>query len=466
MKKNKSSNINLIKRIGNFSLSKFISNIKLAQLKSKRSLKSDSLIFSIQKKERLKNILEKINKLTNLKSANKKVKKSKKSDSLVLEISKTEKYKNLLEKIKQFKTLRISNKKVQKSNKSISSLELKNINKNLFKVLEKINYFKFFDSKFKFSRIKNNEKYDQKIGMAFYGDHNLIIVSTIVDLNNNIEIISLNEMPIPGHVIGDSLVEDSNELANIILDSLTLLDLLNSPFLVILSSSFFNIHTFKTSDLKQISQYDNKIQSKSPYLPADTLVDFLRMSAIEASNGLVRTIYSKRDFIKSWTDTLEIVNVPIIGVVPAAIHIFDCITSKVTEESTVLLDIESKQTTLLMGSNLANLESHKLPFGYSLYLTNNLNESSKNYFERALNSVKLILDETNHKLPPNIFVMGQGLDKILNSDFSLPKGFLNISDLNLSNYSYKPKTMQIHETVSNSIENSVCSLATILSSCV
>jgi hypothetical protein len=190
------------------------------------------------------------------------------------------------------------------------------------------------------------------------------------------------------------------------------------------------------------------------------------MSAKQASNGLVRTIYSKRDFIKSWTDTLEIVNVPIIGVVPAAIHIFDCITSKVTEESTVLLDIESTQTTLLMGSNLANLESHKLPFGYSLYLTNNLNESSKNYFERALNSVKLILDETNHKLPPNIFVMGQGLDKILNSDFSLPKGFLNISDLNLSKYSYKPKTMQIHETVSNSIENSVCSLATILSSCV
>ena len=58
-------------------------------------------------------------------------------------------------------------------------------------------------------------------------------------------------MPIPGHVIGDSSVEDSNELANIILDSLTLLDLLNSPFLVILSSSFFNIHTFDTSDLNR-----------------------------------------------------------------------------------------------------------------------------------------------------------------------------------------------------------------------
>ena len=62
--------------------------------------------------------------------------------------------------------------------------------------------------------------------------------------------------------------------------------------------------------------------------------------------------------------------------------------------------------------------------------------------------------------------MGQGLDKLLNSEFSLPKGFQSISDLNLTNYSYQPKTMQIHETVSKSIENNICSLVSILSSCV
>ena len=122
-------------------------------------------------------------------------------------------------------------------------------------------------------------------------------------------------------MVGDSSVEDSNELANIILDSLTLLDLLSAPLLIILSSSFFNIQTFDAADLKQISQSDSQVQSKSPYLPADTLVDFLRMSAKQISSGLVRAIYTKKDFIKGWTDTLEIVNMPIIGVVPAAIHV-------------------------------------------------------------------------------------------------------------------------------------------------
>lgn len=429
MKKNKSSSLKKsIKKIGDFSKNNFFSSLKLAKLKLKESLKSGSYILRISKEERYKKIIEKIN---------------------------------------HFKKLGLPTKKDKKSNNTPTEFQLKKLSNNLFKLFEAINNFKFLESKFKLSRNKTNEKYDQKIGIAFYGDHNLIIASTIIDLNNNIKVISLNEMPIPGNVIGDSSVEDSNELANIILDSLTLLDLLSAPLLIILSSSFFNIHTFDASDLKQISQSDSQVQSKSPYLPADTLVDFLRMSAKQISSGLVRTIYTKRDFIKGWTDTLEIVNVPIIGLVPAAINVFDSITSKITEEITILIDIEATQTTLLLGSNLAELKSHKLPFGYSLYISKNLKESRKNYFERVLNSVKLIINDTNQKLPSNIFVMGQGLDKLSNSEYKiLPKGFQSISDLNLSNYSYQPKMMQIHETVSKSIDNSICSLVSILSSCV
>ena len=468
MKKNKSSLLKKsIKKIGDFSKNNFISSLKLAKLKFKESLKSGSYILRISKEERYKKIIEKINQFKNNKSLSKNVQKSKTSDSLILELLKKERYKKIIEKISHFKKLGLPSKKDKKADNIPTGFQLKKLSNNLFQLFEAINNFKFLESKFKLSKNKTNEKYDQKIGIAFYGDHNLIIASTIIDLNNNIKVISLNEMPIPGNVIGDSSVEDSNELANIILDSLTLLDLLGAPLLIILSSSFFNIHTFDASDLKQISQSDSQVQSKSPYLPADTLVDFLRMSAKQISSGLVRTIYTKRDFIKGWTDTLEIVNVPIIGVVPAAIHVFDSITSKITEEITILIDIEATQTTLLLGSNLAELKSHKLPFGYSLYISKNLKESRKNYFERVLNSVKLIINDTNQKLPSNIFVMGQGLDKLLNSEYKiLPKGFQSISDLNLSNYSYQPKMMQIHETVSKSIDNSICSLVSILSSCV
>ena len=468
MKKNKSSSLKKsIKKIGNFSRNNFISSFKLAQLKFKESLKSGSFILRVSNQERYKKIVEKINQFKNNKSSSKNFQKSKISDSLILELLKKERYKKIIEKINNLKKLEFPIKKDKKLNNIFNDFKLRNYSNNFFQLFEAIKNFKFLESKLKLSGNKTNEKYDQKIGIAFYGDHNLIIASTKIDLNNNIKVISLNEMPIPGNVIGDSSVEDSNELANIILDSLTLLDLLNAPLLIILSSSFFNIHTFDAADLKQISQSDSQVQSKSPYLPADTLVDFLRMSAKQISSGLVRTIYTKRDFIKGWTDTLEIVNVPIIGLVPAAIHVFDSITSKITEEITILIDIEATQTTLLLGTNLAELKSHKLPFGYSLYITKNLKESSKNYFERVLNSVKLIINDTNQKLPSNIFVMGPGLDKLLNSEYKiLPKGFQSISDLNLSNYSYQPKMMQIHETVSKSIENSICSLVSILSSCV
>ena len=428
--------------------------------------------MKINKSSLLNKFLKKISKYSSFKFLNKiksfdtKSKKAKKSESLFLKISKSERYKNILDTVNQFKNFKISSKKNKIPKLSISYTIIDNYKKNLFKILEKINNSKLFGVNYNLPKNKTNKKYDQKIGIAFYGDHNLIIASLDIGLNNNIQINGLNEIPIPGNVVGDSLVEDTNELANITLDSLTLLDLTNSPLLLILSNSFFNIHTFKTSDLKQISQSDTQVQSKSPYLPANTLVDFLRMSDKKISNSKVRTIYANRDFIKSWTDTLEIIDLPIIGVVPAAPHIFDSITSKITEEITVLLDIESTQTNLLIGSNLDRLTSHKLPFGSSLYITNNLNESSKNYFERVINSIKLIMNENNEELPSNIFVMGSGLDGLLNKEEPLPKGFKRISDLNLANYSYVPKKMQIHEIISKTVDSNIYSMASILTSCV
>ena len=77
-----------------------------------------------------------------------------------------------------------------------------------------------------------------------------------------------------------------------------MIGLFDSPLLVVLSSSFFNIHTFLSSDLKQISETDSKVKSKSPYLPANTHAEFRKISETGTSNEFVRTIYSNKDFIK------------------------------------------------------------------------------------------------------------------------------------------------------------------------
>ena len=423
---------------------------------------SASLIKEIMSSNSYKTIISQINQFKNKKVKQKKSKKNNKRLSLKNKVLSTGNFQNLTSQINEFRFIFRNYLKLQKNNFIKNSVSKYKINTQLFKELKKYQFFNKDSS----VKQKNNKKFDQKIGVVFYSDHNLIFLSLNINLNNRIKINGVTEIPIPGNVIGDSLVEDSNELANIALDSINLLDLNSAPLLVVLSSSFFNIHTFKASDLKQISESDRKVQSKSPYLPANTLVDFLRMSDSQISNGFVRTTYSKKDFIKGWTDTLEMIDLPVIGLVPAAPLIFDAITKKIQEEKTVLIDIESTVTTLLIGGTLSELASYKLPFGSSLYLSNNLKNSAKNYFDRASNSIKVIMKDNNEKPPLNIFVMGSGLDKLINSEFDLPKGFKNIAELKLSDFSYSPKTMQIHELISNSIDSRIFSLASILTSCV
>ena len=451
-----------------------INKFFLKNTKNEKNKDKTSLITNISKFERYKNLIEKLNqfKKDDLNLESKKTRKSKIKKgkvSIIHKVKKSKKYKKLISKINELTDINLESKIKNKINTLFSKnsrIKLNKISLNKFNVLDKLKSHKLFSlNKIKKRKTINN-KYSQKIGIIFYGDHNLILLNSTINHNNQINISGVAEMPIPSNVIGDTIVEDSNELANILLDSINLLDLSDAPLLVTLSSSFFNIHTFLVSDLKQISENDSKVKSKSPYLPSNTIVDFLRISDKKLSDGLIRTTYSKKDLINSWTDTLQIIDQPLIGVIPAAPHIFDSITSKIEEDTTFLIDIESSITTVLIGSKFAELKSHKLPFGYSLYISDNLKESNKNYFERVLNSVELIINDSNQKLPENIFVMGSGLDKLINKQAPLPYKFKSIFDLKLSDYSYSPQKMSVHELVSKTINSNIYSMVSILSSCV
>ena len=442
--------------------------------KDDKNKEKTSLATNISKFERYKNLIKKFNQFKKdelvLESKKRRKSKNKKGNlSIIHKVKKSKKYTKFIRKINELTDINLKSKIKNKINTLISknsNLKLNKISLNKFNLFDKLKSHKFFYLNKNKKPKKINNKYSQKIGIIFYGDHNLILINSTINHNNQINIIGVAEMPIPTNVIGDTLVEDSNELANILLDSINLLDLSDAPLLVTLSSSFFNIHTFLVSDLKQISESDSKVKAKSPYLPSNTIVDFLRISDKKLSDGLIRTTYSKKDLINSWTDTLQIIDQPLIGLIPAAPHIFDSITSKILEDTTFLIDIESSITTLLIGSKFDSLESHKLPFGYSLYISDNLKESNKNYFERVLNSIELIINDSNHKLPENIFVMGSGLDKLINKQAPLPNRFKSILDLKLSDYSYSPQKMSVHELVSNSINSNIYSLASILSSCL
>tara|TARA_A100001035_G_C27787714_1_gene505529 strand:- start:9815 stop:11173 length:1359 start_codon:yes stop_codon:yes gene_type:complete len=373
----------------------------------------------------------------------------------------------LIEKIKKTKNQKVrTNKKTKPTNNFSLFEKIKNSDSYIY-LIKKISEFKIIDENFKSKINRKNEKFNQKIGILFYADHKLIIASLNINLKNQININNVTEIPIPGNVIGDSLVEDINELANISLDSINLLDLSTSPLLVILSSSYFTIHTFASSDLKQISLNDSKVQSKSPFLAANTLVEFCKVSDENLnSDDYVRTVYANKELINSWTNTLEIIDLPIIGLVPASTHIFDAISNNVKQELSILIDIESNITTLLIGTRSAKLTSYKLPFGSSLYISNDPKKSLNNYFERVINSVNLLLEESDHSLPDNIYVMGHGLDELGVNSSLLPGKFKNISSLNLAEYYYSPDKMEVHELVSKSIESNIDSITSVLRLCV
>ncbi len=375
---------------------------------------------------------------------------------------------SLVDKIRKAKIQKAANKKIKKNFYDFSLLEKIKNSESYIYLTKKISDLKIIDVNLKSRINRKNDKFTQKIGVLFYVDHKLIIASLDINLRNQIKINSLTEIPIPGNVIGDSLVEDTNELANIALDSINLLDLSTSPLLVILSSSYFTIHSFASSDLKQISLNDNKVQSKSPFLSANTIVDFCKYSNDNSLNSdeYVRTVYANKELINSWTNTLEIIDLPIIGLVPASPHIFDAISNNLKEELSILIDIESNVTNLLIGTHSAKLTSHKLPFGSSLYISNDSKKSLNNYFERVINSINLLLEESDYSLPNNIYVMGHGLDELTVNNSLLPDKFKNISSLNLADYNYSPEKMEIHELVSKSIESNIDSLSSVLRLCV
>ena len=307
------------------------------------------------------------------------------------------------------------------------------------------------------------DKESHLIGVAIYSEHYLTLSKVILNKDNQVIIKSVIEVPVPGDVIGDRDVEDKNELSNIFLDLFGLLKLDESPLLVILSSSFFNVHTFYSSELKQISNTDLVVQSKSPYLPNDTFIEFLNLSKKGEEDKLIRTVYSNRNLIESWTDTLETLNIPVIGIVPSAPNVFDILKSKIKDETTVLIDIEVTKTIVMLGRNSYNLSSHNVPYGSSLYTSDFNPDLSSNYFKRILNSIELILSEYNEMLPSCIYVYGKGLDDLVDKNIPLPSRFLRLSEMNLIDYSYDPKSMDIHESESKSIESTIVTLSLITS---
>ena len=78
---------------------------------------------------------------------------------------------------------------------------------------------------------------------------------------------------------------------------------------------------------------------------------------------------------------------------------------------TVLCDIELSYTTVYIEMENCELNTIKLPFGTSIYISED-SELALQFFQRLEKSILSILKKLKYKKPNSIYLIGQGFDKL------------------------------------------------------
>ncbi len=427
--------LNKKKLINNFNLRKLINkgNFKLeiplkdtfANLKINSLLKDQSLILS--------KIKDKFNMLTEKKSGSKYQKKIKRS-----------KISNLLNS-KKSKKINRNQKKINRNLKTI------NLNKLFSLKLKQTNdQFDLFKKKFQHSISKtrfNNDlkelviKYFPKAEnkknkstnffvVIHYSEHKLSISKILSDTKvfNVEDIISMN---IPTAILGDFKVENKSDLLNILGDIFSLFDVSNKPVMLLLGSSFFTIKSFDDSELVSFSEDNPQLLSKSPYLPDDTLIQYSRSTGNKLTS-YHRVVYANKKVMDSWIEVLSDLGQPLAGVTCSCIHLIEAITKKFKKLS-ILCDVDMGATYIYIEKENCELNTFKLPFGASNYISTDKNISEQ-FFERLHNSISLIIKKLGHPITNDIFLIGEGIDKLEIDKLNLDQRFKKFPEDIFMNY--------------------------------
>ena len=409
--------------IPSFDKKVFKKNFKLFSSKF-NSFFRKSTIAKNKKNLRIKS--KDINIITNLKKKNiykfkfktEEIKKVIKRNKVIFSLSKS------FEKFKYHKKLN-SAKNISFSNNKSFLFEIK---EELKKLTERIAFKKFLKS------VKQN-KFESKaspevIVACYYCDHSLFLAK-IFRSKNLLNVDLIIELPIPAKVIGDNLITNIEDLIEITLDSFEVLNLSNPPILLILSSSFFNIKSFKNDSL--LNEDDEIIKNKSPYLPEDTLVNIDKSK--NENNYILRALYTRKAFMNGWIKTLQKLDLPVIGITTPGPHQFDILRSnkKLINDIEIIVDIELSSSTIFICTKTFEINSQKLPYGSSLYNKKDLIDS---YFSRLIKSIKLIIKDNKMPFPEVIYVSGFGLDEFDNHSKNLPYPFIRFSELNNLKFSF------------------------------
>ena len=215
---------------------------------------------------------------------------------------------------------------------------------------------------------------------------------------------------LPTHLIGESGVENVNEVSQIILDLMDVMSLSSCPVLLLLSSSKFSHHSF---DVDQISAWDlsnSKIRGKSPFLPDETLIHLSPCDNQPSGKPSICGVsYANTHFIYSWVDVLRAIGQPILGISPLYSGLIDWLQDfKDPQKSAILCDVEINCCNILVKNQSMAITSLQLPFGTALYS----DQSSRlldQFFNRLQSSLDVVKDEQALQGKISYVISGYGL---------------------------------------------------------
>ena len=336
-------------------------------------------------------------------------------------------------------------------NSIISKGKIKVIDEKLEKYLNfKIaDLIKTFSTKGHSKSSKNNQLLIDLLGIYYVNNKLFFVHLQREDSTNIIKDIAIIEAP--GDLIGDYKIEKVNDVKRIIVDIVNIFELNNPPIILLLSSSFFTTRSFSDSELVVFSDEDPVILSKSPYLPGNTLVQYKRVNG-DKNSSYHRVVYADKEVIDSWVNVISLSGFEVATVTCPAIHLIEKINYKIEKEISILCDIEDFITSVYILRNNCELFSKRLPFGSSFYITG---EESLNdqFFSRLQSSVKNIILENKLSFDDNIYLNGNGIDKMLSLNNKIKDGFIRIPKSKYKPNPEKASDFKGNESILNSFSN-------------
>ena len=343
-------------------------------------------------------------------------------------------------------------KKFSKINSTISKIDLQTINTLLpQKYSDQIqNIFKRLTVNTKSNSSSKKITFSIKFLGISYVDNVLSFVYLERFNKKNVikDIVNIN---IPGDLIGDYKVEKIPEVKRIIDDVINIFGLKNPPIILFLSSPFFTARTFSDSELVVFSEEDPIILSKSPFLPDKSLVQYKRVNG-DKNSSYHRVIYADKEAIDSWMNVITLSGSKIATVTCGSLHLIEKLSDNSDKDISILCDIGDNSTTIYLIRKECELITTRLPFGTSIYITGQ--ESLNNeFFSRIDRSIKKVLLDNNLKFDSEVYINGNGIDKMLSINNHLKKGFIKISSNNYEADTNKELNLELNQTLLSSFSN-------------